>query len=66
MLPSDSRLQFHCQHCDLKGSRQETYVVLEGELPAFTDVCPRCGLDDVEVLDAELVEMAAPGRAYKE
>lgn len=55
-----SRLMAHCQFCDLTCSRNETYVVLPEAVPSFNDVCPRCGTDDVEVYDEELVELAAP------
>lgn len=56
---------FHCQKCDLKGSRNDSYKFLEGQNPSFTDECPRCQSDDVEVFDAELVDLAAPGRGYE-
>lgn len=61
-----SRLQFHCQVCDLKGSRDLSYVELPDNEPSFIDICPRCQSDDVEVLDGELAELTAPRKEYKD
>ena len=53
MDDNGSRLQFHCQNCDLRGARNDSYKFLPGERPAFSDECPRCGSDDLDILDGE-------------
>lgn len=54
-----SRLECRCKHCDHHGNRSTFYRDRPGSVPAFGDVCPSCGSDNVDVIDPEVSAQAA-------
>ena len=49
-----SRLVCHCVICKHKGSRNNFYRPLPGKVPGFTDRCPNCGSNDIDVFDPDV------------
>lgn len=49
-----SRLVCHCVICKHKGSRNAFYRPLPGKVPGFTDRCPNCGSNDIDVFDPDV------------
>ncbi len=54
-----SRLHAHCRNCDRKGSRSEFFRVRPGAVPEFSDVCPVCQSENVDIADATAEARAA-------
>lgn len=46
-----SRLHAECGYCHRRMSRTETYVLRPGQRPSFTDRCPHCSSENIEVID---------------
>jgi predicted RNA-binding Zn-ribbon protein involved in translation (DUF1610 family) len=44
---------YRCFRCRSEGSRLDSFVALPHETPHYTDVCPRCGTEDVEIVHLE-------------
>lgn len=58
--PPASRLRARCMNCTYSSSRTLFFQAVPHQVPGFTDICPRCGSDNVEVSDAKLVEQTQP------
>ncbi len=56
-----SRLVAVCKSCTLRDARTGFYRERPGCVPAFDDVCPRCGSENVDVIDT--VAQARTARA---
>jgi hypothetical protein len=48
-----SRCYFRCIHCSREGNRSETFKARPKACPSFTDECPSCRSQDVEVMTPE-------------
>lgn len=45
---------FFCHTCNLTGSRIDSFKMLpRGSTPAFTDRCPRCDSEDLDIEDQD-------------
>jgi len=49
----------HCRSCDHRGSRSRFFRERPGDVPAFGDVCPTCGSENVDVVDPVASALAA-------
>jgi len=54
-----SRLHAQCRLCHHQGSRTEFYRDRPGDIPAFGDVCPACGSENVDIVDPAAAAIAA-------
>jgi Zn finger protein HypA/HybF involved in hydrogenase expression len=54
-----SRLSAVCRKCERSGSRDEFFRERPGSVPAFGDVCPNCGSENIDVIDTVASAIAA-------
>jgi hypothetical protein len=54
-----SRLIARCRQCDHTTDRAQFYRSVPGGVPSFTDVCPVCQSNNVDVVDPEAAAIAA-------